>query len=976
MFICAALIEAVKESAAAATEFLLKGNDSWGCRSEGERAEAAQVRDGEGLHPLLHAVKLARQCRAKGDYLPVVALLLRAWPEAVLAKARRTGDAALHVAAANCAPAAVVHALLAAHPAGPAVAAAETNDFGETPLYLAARERTPEDAVLAVVAALHAANPAVAAVACGDKDCTPLHLAVACEAPALAVVEALVRAYPPAAVAETDEGDTPLHMALTICRSPAAVIRAVLGSGRGGSGGGSGLPDGLRVFAASRRNMHASTLLHVAATFRAPLPAVSALLGAYPAAAASADAGGRLPLHWAAAHRAPLDVVQALLIAHPAGAAAADEEGHTPLHLAAAAGAGSASASSPQGRKAARAATAAGSSSVALSQGVYSAGAVVAALLAASPASARRVSKHGQQPLHCALTAKGSRGAPVEVVLALLAEDEGAASVLDGEGRSPLSLALASAKRAGVGVGVGAGAASSSASSPAPAAPQPQLAVIAAVLAAFPAAAASLPQEQQEVLRRVADGVLAALPPPPLALRESKMSAVSAVRSSAAPAAAAAETTLRRRREAVESALVGLASVLPAASASSTSVSASPPGTASSSTSVSASPPGTASSVSTPSAARSGRGARASRALPEGPPCAAAGEGASSGSGAGDAAEASLLSTPGSGAKRRRPPFASPRTGQQRRPEGGAGGSGAKRPRVAALLLGDGSCAAAAAALSKEALAMDESEAAAVAEAEATVLGLGGFPAGDGEPAYGCMLVSEDDSEAGDDGVAGQEGRGGLGDAKGTAAAADCRSEDSDASDDVGSRPLHAMAAVVGGDGKERRAGALRDTAAIPAAPVAERDGLPSAASPSSSPPRQAASAPQTALPTPPRADGSGNVAGAPATAASTDSGGHCGLAEIPPLVHPWASCRAWAALVHSRAGGSTGGTSGSSGGLQHLRKAAQAVLGRIVCDGDQTAVAQAVGAFLSASRSAAAAVSGGLVEEYVMACGEHALAV
>ena len=146
----------------------------------------------------------------------------------------------------------------------------------------------------------------------------PLHLASMNRA-SLAVVQALLTAYPEAAKRKDDNWRLPLHYAIEHQASE-VVVEAILAA----------YPKA--VEAQDHDSMH---LLHWAAQGKASAAVVKLLLAAYPEAVKKKDAGSRLPLHYAAKQSASVAVVEALLAAYPEAAQKKDADLRLPLHWAA-----------------------------------------------------------------------------------------------------------------------------------------------------------------------------------------------------------------------------------------------------------------------------------------------------------------------------------------------------------------------------------------------------------------------------------------------------------------------------------------------------------------------------------------------------------------------------------------------------------------------------------------------------------------
>ncbi|KAL7578977.1 hypothetical protein ACA910_019024 [Epithemia clementina (nom. ined.)] len=138
---------------------------------------------------------------------------------------------------------------------------------------------------------------------------------------------AIARAKDPAtrheAQVKNDRGNLPLHSAASF-RAPVEVIEALLEA----------YPE-----AASLTNNYGNLALHFSAWKKGPLESEKLLLKVYPEGAAQKNNHGNLPLHYAAHYNAPLEVVEALYQAYPEGAHQKNNDNNTPLDLAIADGA-------------------------------------------------------------------------------------------------------------------------------------------------------------------------------------------------------------------------------------------------------------------------------------------------------------------------------------------------------------------------------------------------------------------------------------------------------------------------------------------------------------------------------------------------------------------------------------------------------------------------------------------------------------
>uniref|UniRef100_A0A7S2UJ49 AAA+ ATPase domain-containing protein n=1 Tax=Attheya septentrionalis TaxID=420275 RepID=A0A7S2UJ49_9STRA len=122
---------------------------------------------------------------------------------------------------------------------------------------------------------------------------------------------------------KNDRGNLPLHSAASF-RAPVEVIEALLDA----------YPE-----AASATNNYGNLALHFTAWKKGPLDSEKLLLQLYPEGAAQKNNHGNLPLHYAAHYNAPLEVVEALYNAFPDGALQKNNDNNTPLDLAIADGA-------------------------------------------------------------------------------------------------------------------------------------------------------------------------------------------------------------------------------------------------------------------------------------------------------------------------------------------------------------------------------------------------------------------------------------------------------------------------------------------------------------------------------------------------------------------------------------------------------------------------------------------------------------
>lgn len=172
------------------------------------------------------------------------------------------------------------------------------------------------DTPVAVVAALLRAHPAATSVTASDGT-LPLHAAIEDGASA-EVVEALLAADASVA-AHTPAGEyalLPLHFinAKTSAEVASALLRAYPG-------------------AAADEGSNGSRPLHWAIHDVASAAVVATVLAANPSAVSQSNSYGMLPLHYVRAGT-PLEVVTMLLEVYPAGARAIDTDGHLPLHQA------------------------------------------------------------------------------------------------------------------------------------------------------------------------------------------------------------------------------------------------------------------------------------------------------------------------------------------------------------------------------------------------------------------------------------------------------------------------------------------------------------------------------------------------------------------------------------------------------------------------------------------------------------------
>jgi hypothetical protein len=122
---------------------------------------------------------------------------------------------------------------------------------------------------------------------------------------------------------KNDRGNLPLHSAASF-RAPIEVIEALLEA----------FPE-----AASATNNYGNLALHFTAWKKGPVDCEKLLLQVYPEGAARKNNHGNLPLHYAAHYNAPLEVVEALYHAYPEGAHQKNNDNNTPLDLAIADGA-------------------------------------------------------------------------------------------------------------------------------------------------------------------------------------------------------------------------------------------------------------------------------------------------------------------------------------------------------------------------------------------------------------------------------------------------------------------------------------------------------------------------------------------------------------------------------------------------------------------------------------------------------------
>ena len=354
-----------------------------------------------------------------------------------------TSETAALLAAA---PPDAVSALLAAFPG----AAAERSARGGTALHLACLLNSPSP----VVAALLTAHPGSTRVKTAPLDMTPLHVACVQRCGAPLIVSLLTADKEPASMADTS-GALPLHWCVAK-RASMDVIAPLLAA----CPAAASTPDG-----------KGATPLHVAAARSASAECVSALVNAAPEALAMRDAASCTPLDLARSAGASQQVLS--LLTQRGGAAPAPRHGitapTTPMQAAAAAGGASS-----------------GGAAVIAALRARSPAEAVISLLRSSPGSAEFVDpSDGCLPIHVAI----AYGAPLAVVVALLAAHGKGASTRDGVGRMPLHYAA-------------------EAGSPLP--------VVSALLAAYPAAAGEKDHAGKLPVRlalekRVAEDVVAVL---------------------------------------------------------------------------------------------------------------------------------------------------------------------------------------------------------------------------------------------------------------------------------------------------------------------------------------------------------------------------------------------------------------------------------------------------------------------------------
>jgi ankyrin repeat protein len=304
---------------------------------------AARERDASGHTPLHEAAWYSSS-------VAVVQAILKAYPEAAMAKTDRyvtRGQLPLHLAARNSSSVAVVQALLAANPK----AAMATDDVGSTPLHNAARKSSSVAVVQALLAAYPEAAKATnkkgetpAYLAANHNDDAEVKAFFASgqhlqATPGQSAGERmslldddtyyrpdaeLLPLITPAAARERDaSGHTPLHEAAWYSSS-VAVVQAILKA----------YPEA--AMAKTDRYVTRGQLpLHLAARNSSSVAVVQALLAANPKAAMATDDVGSTPLHNAARKSSSVAVVQALLAAYPEAAKATNKKGETPAYLAA-----------------------------------------------------------------------------------------------------------------------------------------------------------------------------------------------------------------------------------------------------------------------------------------------------------------------------------------------------------------------------------------------------------------------------------------------------------------------------------------------------------------------------------------------------------------------------------------------------------------------------------------------------------------
>eukprot|EP00753_Platysulcus_tardus_P006228 PLAT14036.2.p1 GENE.PLAT14036.2~~PLAT14036.2.p1 ORF type:complete len:611 (+),score=311.74 PLAT14036.2:43-1875(+) len=280
---------------------------------------------------------------AKGYSGTVVSMLLNRAPTSA-AERGLFGRLPLSQAAHNGdTSAAVIAALLAAHPA-----AARDSEGGKLPMFAAleaghgmavieqlaaatgeldassgdvVRTAIKSGAAASAVRFLLTKQPSSLTVADAASGQLLLHFAMKARA-AADIVLGILSSHRGAAAIADKEGSLPLHYALSE-HHDAAVVKAVLDTCPG---------------AVAHKNAAGWTPLHVALMSSAftptPIEVIERLCLAWAGGVRTAGRGGRLPLHLALLNKGSLDIVRLLLQRAPDTATAADNDGNLPLHMA------------------------------------------------------------------------------------------------------------------------------------------------------------------------------------------------------------------------------------------------------------------------------------------------------------------------------------------------------------------------------------------------------------------------------------------------------------------------------------------------------------------------------------------------------------------------------------------------------------------------------------------------------------------
>lgn len=321
----------------------------------------------EGASAKNKAGKLALHFAAANvPALEVVLLVYKAFPNAVTEKESKNDSKPLHYACAFKAPLPIAQFFIEQH----YQALEQRNRQGNLPLHLSLMYDAPEDVQLFLL------NKYAAAVQERDsKGRLPLHIAAQSPSITVAVVDALLSAYPAGineVVLDTTEhtdnnwraGKKAVHIALRFLHERADIIRCLLANGsykeelKKGSHESiskavritakqqsSGNADEIssadheneiqRINATAEFYLNGDTLLHTALEFNASTEVLEVIVALRPSSLKESNFDGKLPIHFAAWRQVHADTMVFLIRSYPESLLLVDDKtGNCALHYA------------------------------------------------------------------------------------------------------------------------------------------------------------------------------------------------------------------------------------------------------------------------------------------------------------------------------------------------------------------------------------------------------------------------------------------------------------------------------------------------------------------------------------------------------------------------------------------------------------------------------------------------------------------